>query len=472
MRPSTRTERPDPPGLDEWLVCGHVGLLALFLPWAYGGQIGWAQAGATVWALVGGGGLALRHIVRAPASGFEARRWIGALWPLLAFVALGFAGLAHPGFVEGRDGAETLYIQQPVAPGWPSAARPDLAWRQLALIAGIVLATANLRFGVTDRRMLRGLVAVLLANAVGLAVTGTIQKLLGLSLYFGAAMSPNLSFFATFLYHNHWSAFVLLALGAAAALFFRATGRPFAHGFQHSPAAVSAAGMLALDVTLPLSTSRSGTALGLVMLLGFAASAARRFRAQTRTRTLLIGLFSLALLAVAVAGIVELTRPAFAPRVAQTQAQLARWQPGASTAVDDRPELYRATWAMAAARPWFGWGAASYGTVFPLYRTADFVGLHYEQAHSDWLQSLADNGWVGTALLVLFVARLLGRVYWRQLPVWSGWLLAGCAVVLAYGALEFPFANTAVLATWWTFFFAALRYARLTELAGVHESGP
>ena len=127
---------------------------------------------------------------------------------------------------------------------------------------------------------------------------------------------------------------------------------------------------------------------------------------------------------------------------------------------------------MAGARPWFGWGAASYGTVFPLYRTADFVGLHYEQAHSDWLQSLAENGWVGTALLVLFVARLLGRVYWRQLPVWSGWLLAGCAAVLAYGALEFPFANAAVLATWWTFVFAALRYARLTELAGVHESGP
>jgi len=229
--------------------------------------------------------------------------------------------------------------------------------------------------------------------------------------------------------------------------------------------------MLALAVTLPLSTSRSGTALGLLLLLGFAASAARRFRAQTRARTFLIALFSLGVIALAAAGIVQLARPAFAPRLLQTQTQLTELQADGNTAIDDRPALYRATGAMIAARPWFGWGPASYGTVFPLYRTADLVGLHYEHAHSDWLQSFAENGLVGTALLVLLVGRLLRRAYWRELPIWSGWLLAGCAVVLLYGALEFPFANAAVLATWWTLFFAALRSARLMEIAGRHEAG-
>jgi O-antigen ligase len=457
--------RRDPPALDEWLVCGHVTLLVGFLAWAYGGQIGWVRALATVWALGGGLGLAGRHLAKANDPAHAIRRWLAQLWPLLVFVALGLAGVARPGFVAGRASDTVLFIQQSGSPWWPTAARPDLAWPDLALFAGIVLATANLQFVVAQRRMLRGLVAVLLGNAVILAGFGTVQKLFGLPLYFGAAISPNQSFFATFLYHNHWSAFTLLALAAGAGLFFHTVTRSTGPGFWRSPAAVLAAGALILAATLPLCASRSGTVLGLLLLLGAGLHAGHRLLTQSRIhRFVTIAVATLALGLVG-AGIVDLARPAFAPRLEQTREQLASLRSGRRIAIDDRPAVYRATLRMFAARPLFGWGPSSYGTVFPLYRTGEMVGLHYEHAHSDWLQSLAENGAVGTLLLLLLAAAPLRRVRWRAVPPLAAWLLGGCGLVVLYAALEFPFANAAVLATWWTLYFAAWRYVRLTEAA-------
>ena len=50
----------------------------------------------------------------------------------------------------------------------------------------------------------------------------------------------------------------------------------------------------------------------------------------------------------------------------------------------------------------------------------------------------------------------------NPLPVY---LLAGCAVLLVYALIEFPFGNAAVVFTWWLCFFSAVRYARLDSSA-------
>ena len=158
-------------------------------------------------------------------------------------------------------------------------------------------------------------------------------------------------------------------------------------------------------------------------------------------------------------------RPAVERRLDQTRTQVALARTGAWSSVDDRPAVYRAAAGMFVDRPLFGWGISSFGTVFPLYRQADTTGLHYEHAHSDWLQSLAENGGVGTLLLVLVAARFLAPLRRRGLKPFAGWLLAGCGLTVLYAAVEFPFENPAVLALWWTLFFAALRHARLSEVA-------
>ena len=124
---------------------------------------------------------------------------------------------------------------------------------------------------------------------------------------------------------------------------------------------------------------------------------------------------------------------------------------------------------MAKDRIWFGWGMGSFIHVFLNYNTqginpVDHLRTYYSEAHNDWLQSLAEHGLVGSALLGLCaLAPLLGcwrRELGRILPLY---LLAGCGLILAYAWFEFPFGNTAVVLVWWLLFFAALQYSRLSS---------
>jgi O-antigen ligase len=163
----------------------------------------------------------------------------------------------------------------------------------------------------------------------------------------------------------------------------------------------------------------------------------------------------------------DLARPVIDQRVAQTTLQVAQMH--SRGGIGTRAILYRDTWHMARDRLLFGWGMASFPTVFFLYNTqvpsADRVPVFYYDAHSDWLQSVAELGLAGTLLIgCLGLAPLVGLRRLR-LGLLPGYLLAGCALVLLYAWVEFPFGNPAVVLAWWLCFFAAVRYARLDARA-------
>jgi O-antigen ligase len=88
----------------------------------------------------------------------------------------------------------------------------------------------------------------------------------------------------------------------------------------------------------------------------------------------------------------------------------------------------------------------------------------YRDAHSDWLQSLAEHGFIGSALLALCALLPARHLRLRHLtsPL-PAYLLAGCTLVLLYAWIEFPFGNLAVVLTWWLCFFSAVHYARLYD---------
>ena len=54
------------------------------------------------------------------------------------------------------------------------------------------------------------------------------------------------------------------------------------------------------------------------------------------------------------------------------------------------------------------------------------------------------------------------------------YLLAGCALILLYAWVEFPFGNIAVVLVWWLSFFSAVHYARLydREASAPFKSAP
>jgi O-antigen ligase len=330
----------------------------------------------------------------------------------------------------------------------------------------IVLSAFNLFLVLSGRRLVRTVLYVLGANAVALAVFGTFQKLGGArGLWFGLVPSPNARFFSTFIYHNHWGAFILLATAMCLALLFHAFRRGGTRDIWHSPVLMGAVVTLLLAASIPLSASRSCTLLVALLLLGalahFLGQLARRRRAQGASVSgPVTAIIVSALLAAAAIG--YLGRAAMAPRLQQTALQLA--PEARATTFGSRLQLYGDTWRMASQKPVFGWGLESYAHVFRIFntqRTAETVFWipFYAEAHNDWLQSLAETGFAGT-LLLLLLGWLPLRGHFRRAfgsPV-PGYLLTGCVLILLYAWVEFPFANPAVLMMFCGSWYLAARH--------------
>ena len=460
--------------LNDWVVFGHVGGMILVTSWSFGGQTPWMRDLATFWGLVGGLGIAIRTMtIRGRDPRRTPGRYFVLLWPLLAFALLAGASALNPLFTPMLLGGREALVESKSIQWLPGTASPGETLHDLALFLGIAISCFNLYWSVNDRRTIRRLCLLLAVNGVALAVLGTIQKLLHSTLMIGGVLPPNLKFFSTFIYHNHWGAFTLVTLCMCTALLFH-HARHMHGSYWNSPGSAGLVATLFLAASLPLSESRSSTALAVLVAGGALTHAAwLAVRKRKELKSLAIpAAIALMLLGAAVGAITYLARPVFEARILQTKQQVAEMREGNWVAVDDRPAVYRDTLRMIADRPFTGWGMDTFGTVFPLYKGSDIVGPRYVAAHSDWLQTLAECGILGTLLLVIFVLRFL----WR-LPVFAsgpfpGWLLAGCAVVVLYAALEFPFEDPAVQMIFWTAFFGAVRYVRLIERHGGRDPVP
>ncbi len=453
------------------LVLLHFGALAIFIPWAFGGQAPWARQLIIWWGTVG-----------MFLFGWAAAAWRGAgshpalrlLWPLWLYDLLVIVSCFNPGFREVTVAGELSLVMADPTRWLPSAAIPHLAIRELWQFNGLVLASFNLLLVLHRRSQVRRVLFLLAGNAVVLAVFGTFQKLTGASgLWFGAVKSPNEHFFATFIYHNHWGAFVLMSTAICVGLLFHFHRRGGHRDFWHSPLLLGTLVTLLLATSVPLSTSRSCTVLT-ALLLGSALAhllfrVIRRRREQRQSAVLpVLGIILAA--AIAVGAIAYLGRSVIAQRAQLTSEQLAKLSHEGT--LTSRLILYRDTWHMAAAKPWFGWGLESYARVFRIFNTQraaeTWVWIpYYAEAHNDWLQSLAEVGFVGTILLVLLgllpLRGLWSRLFDSLLP---RYLLTGCTLVLAYAWLEFPFANPAVVLLFCSCWYLAVRYL---ELDSSHE---
>lgn len=395
-------------------------------------------------------------------------RWSAPLAGLAILITVSALNPSHrPAFLY--DG----YVLRPVAHvAWlPASANPAGSLRLLACLGGLAATGLSIAFCVQSRRALRNLVLFLSLHALALAVLGTLQRQTGAAgPFFGAVPRVNTAWFSTFLYHNHWGAFAVLHASATLALVFHSLRHPPDRGWLHSPGPLLAIVALLLAATAPLSTSRSATVQMLVLAaVAIAAALRHAFGSARRRRSSRAGLARVALIALvlaAAAGLVAFqSREVIAARLATTRAQFSALQAG--SVAYSRADLYADTWRMAADRPLFGWGLESYGPIFLNYSRfepgSDGLMNTFEDAHSDWLQSLAEIGFAGTALLLLLGLLPLAETFrLRNLSAFSAWLLGGCALVAAYAWVEFPLACPAVVATWWILWFAALRTIQLT----------
>lgn len=465
-------------GLLTKLVLFHFSSLLLFTTWAFGGQAPWVRQGIALWGAVGVGLFIAACWSRDKSSVDRSWPALRYLWPLWLYDLLVIASCFNPGFKEVVLAGESSLVMADPNPWLPTAARPLLAWRELWVFNVLLLSCFNLFLVLSRRRLIRTVLFIMAANALVLAVFGTFQKLAGAKgLWFGLVPSPNARFFSTFIYHNHWGAFVVLSTAACLGLLFHHLRRGGPRDVWHSPVLMGAVATLLLATTVPLSASRSCTVLVALLLLAalthFLLRLVRRRRAEGASAWLPVTSIVLAAV-LATAAIGYLGRASITQRLRQTTAQLS---PDARAAtLQSRLTLYRDTWTMAAQKPWFGWGLESYAHVFRVYNTQRAAELwvwipFYAEAHNDWLQSLAETGFVGTGLLVLLGLLPLLAIPWRRVEsVLPRYLLAGCAILLLYAWVEFPFANPAVVLTFCASFYCALRYAALDLRAQSEET--
>lgn len=458
-----------PLGPLEWTTLTHVGIYLVGTTWAFGGGYETLRPILAWWGSLG------VLITLTALQDRDAWRdgWMRPLtWllPLIAFNALVLIACLNPSFREISFGLDIGLVKGGAHAGLPSSARPDDALHALWLFDAIWISAFNLALVIRQRRAIRGFLVVAVINACALAVFGTVQKLSNAKgLFFGTVPSPQKAFFSSFIYHNHWGSFAVLMMAACLGLVWHHARRRDTRDIYHSPAMAGLVVVLILAIAVPLSTSRSCTLLMVALLAGaFAHWVVRLVQKRRRFGESIVPTVAGAFLALAlvVGAVWYFASDTITARVAKTQDQFAQFNSAGN--VDSRGQLYRDTWRMAREKPWFGWGMASYQYVFTLYNTreskADRLPVFYKDAHSDWLQALAEHGFIGTALLglcgLLPLLRLRLRHFSSSLPTY---LLAGCGLILLYAWIEFPFGNLAVVLTWWLCFFAAVQYARLQD---------
>ena len=116
--------------------------------------------------------------------------------------------------------------------------------------------------------------------------------------------------------------------------------------------------------------------------------------------------------------------------------------------IEGREALFLTGQRMADAEPVFGLGPGTFSRLFPLFRTGE-ITFWPAQQHNDWLETVITFGWLGLGLVVLAVALVVGRWFFRgrcygeKHFVMLMWIaLGGCLVHASY---DFPFQIHSIL---------------------------
>lgn len=118
----------------------------------------------------------------------------------------------------------------------------------------------------------------------------------------------------------------------------------------------------------------------------------------------------------------------------------------------DRLKVYTETWRAIETSPWLGYGLGNFETVFRLFRD-ETIGMNFNHAHSDWLESLFDLGvpfglilWASIALAI--TGCLHGIRTRRQHGLYPAVALGASALLLLHATVEFSLQMPGVVVTW------------------------
>lgn len=430
--------------------------------WAYNvfALILWFQLIPVTWELVQ---------KRAKIHGLGPTFWLlQVILPWVAFSALYAQSLFNPNF-------ETIYsnLFSPLLPleynaGLPTTPHPARSLMFLQFAIGLLFMTLSVLLTKTSRRQIRISLNCLFIFGTFLAATGALTKLTGSRLFLWVIEFRESTAFATFFYKNHWAYFALLIAGIGIALFQYTHEKEKETGHIPEKSIAYALCTLLILITIPLAEARGATLAAIPLAVVFL---------YVTTRLLFPGLPRVAtaftfLLVAAITcwSVKEMVAPQIARSFERSETQLIGYKEYDFRSVK-RLALYRDSLKMFQEKPLWGWGIGSFIHIHPIYAGEEFYAkgasypVAYEFAHSDYMQTLAEKGAIGTALLIcpfaiLFIA-LFCKSRWRN-PVSLSLLLSG-GLVTCTAAIDFTFSNPAIAMGTLLMLTLGIRYALLSN---------
>lgn len=281
------------------------------------------------------------------------------------------------------------------------------------------------------RRVQRIAAAVIIYGSV-MAFIGILQKLTSPDAIYGLRPTPQAIPFGPFVNQHHFAAFMEMTIGLTLAMILGG-----AAARDRKPLYLIA--LLLMVIAVAMTGSRGGLiGVGAVVLSAAAAAyAGGRSRAERTSSGLKAAAASAAILILAIAGVLFLSG-------ADPLVRGIGLEGGQGDVTSGRMHFWSIAWQIFLANPVLGAGFEAFGVAFTKFDTWNGF-FRVEQAHNDYLQTLADGGVLAFACVAAFVFLLLKRgiavVRGSSSPgrrsVAIG-ALAGCFGILVHSFFDFP----------------------------------
>jgi O-antigen ligase len=123
-------------------------------------------------------------------------------------------------------------------------------------------------------------------------------------------------------------------------------------------------------------------------------------------------------------------------------------------------------------RKWLGWGYNSFPVVYSFFQGADQNDTYHSVARSDFWQSLAEHGIIGTLVWWVPALCIVGRMLLRRrLLKFLIAPLAGLGAIVILSVVDFPFASPAVFFAFWFMLFSLARWVEVDRDDATFDPG-
>lgn len=305
-----------------------------------------------------------------------------------------------------------------------------------------------------DRKLIRSMCKIMVINAGILSLLGIFQKINyvpgdDVLEIWGIWDTPEPRYyFASFTYKNHWSAFALLMVSLSTGLIVNSAHRKGLHNLSSPLNIIMIISLLPLVVSIPLSGSRSGSILLILLSLGIFLIIILKFKFFKVKYLSIIALSVIAFFALCYFSTKIIDEKTIDEMNNNFDIQINNLNEGKYPL---RILLWKDLLSQISKKPIFGYGFQSYRTINPLFQSLEvrternvvlksahskFIPLIHS-GHNEILEKISEFGFFGFVLVIPLFC-YVSYVFFTTHSLFVKILIFGCLIFIIYSFIDFP----------------------------------